>query len=57
MGDSPAAADGWSHYSFPDSTGSKKMRTDGEELPRFSVASSDLRLAVISHVTATEICS
>lgn len=56
MGDSPAA-DGWSHYSYPDSTGSKKMRTDGEEPPGFSAASSDFRLAVISHVTATEICS
>lgn len=22
-------ADGWSHYSYPDSTGSKKMKTDG----------------------------
>lgn len=21
--------DGWSHYSYPDSTGSKKMKTDG----------------------------
>lgn len=56
LGDSPAA-DGWSHYSYPDSTGSKKMRTDGEEPPGLSVASSHFRLAVISHVTATEICS
>uniref|UniRef100_A0A665SYZ7 Poly(A)-specific ribonuclease PARN n=1 Tax=Echeneis naucrates TaxID=173247 RepID=A0A665SYZ7_ECHNA len=25
----PLIADGWSHYSYPDSTGSKKMKTDG----------------------------
>ncbi|KAF3687931.1 Poly(A)-specific ribonuclease PARN [Channa argus] len=25
--------DGWSHYSYPDSTGSKKMKTDAQRIP------------------------
>lgn len=28
-GTEPVITDGWSHYSYPDSTGSKKMKTDG----------------------------
>uniref|UniRef100_A0A672Z559 Poly(A)-specific ribonuclease PARN n=1 Tax=Sphaeramia orbicularis TaxID=375764 RepID=A0A672Z559_9TELE len=28
-GTEPLITDGWSHYSYPDSTGSKKMKTDG----------------------------
>uniref|UniRef100_A0A672Z5B4 Poly(A)-specific ribonuclease PARN n=1 Tax=Sphaeramia orbicularis TaxID=375764 RepID=A0A672Z5B4_9TELE len=29
-GTEPLITDGWSHYSYPDSTGSKKMKTDGQ---------------------------